>query len=326
MFATAVRLFVCVLAFGSFCTGLSAQENLLGLPAPRDPAKPGAVVLHGGGSITDDVFDRFVELAGGKDARIVLVPSAGYRPLDYDTEEELLADLDSRFRSWVMLPKRGRAKSFQFLYTDEPADAEDAAFVKPLETATGVWFSGGAQSRLNYRFVGEWPEPSRFQRALRQVLVRGGAVGGTSAGMAAMPEIMTMREARAYDTSPAICQAAHGFGLFSRAIVEQHFDGRGGRLERFTSLLRDNDALDALAGRRGAGTHMMGLAVEERTALVAHGPRFEVLGTGSVHVFIKTQAGRSLTWHILEPGDSAQLKRDAINLAELKREEVWLAK
>lgn len=320
---------VAFLIVGGICLTAAAQDNLLGLPAPRDASRPGAVVLHGGGRLTDDVFERFVELAGSKQARILLVPCAGYRHTAYDSQEQFLEAMQSRFSSWVALESRGRVRSFRFLYTDDPADAAAADFVKPLETATGVWFSGGLQERLNYRFVGEFPAQTRFQAALRRVVERGGVVGGTSAGMAALPEIMTMGQDREYDGSPVTAAPAHGLGLLTRAIVEQHFDGRGGRLERFTGLLRDSARLDALAGRRGVGAHMVGLAVEERTALVAQGHRLEVLGTGNAHVFVKSPAGRTVTWHLLEPGDAVQLTRHADNLANisgLKHEELVLSK
>lgn len=326
MFARCLRSVLVVVLFAALARFSLAQDNLLGLPTPRDAARPGAVVLHGGGRVDDDVFDRFVELAGGKEARIVFVPCAGYRRADYDSDAEYLEVLEYRYSSWVDLASNKKVRSFRFLYTDDPEDADKTAFVAPLESATAVWFSGGGQQRLNYRFVGDFPTPTRFQAALRRLLERGGVVGGTSAGMAALPEIMTLSETREYDGSPATIEAAHGLGIFNRAIVEQHFDGRGGRLERFTGLLRDNERLDELAGRKGAGAHMLGIAVEERTALIVRGARLEVLGAGNVHLFIKSQRGRALIWHLLEPGDTAQLKRDAANLAELRREELLLAR
>lgn len=227
--------------------------------------------MHGGGRISEDVFARFVELAGGTEARIVFVPCAGWRVSDFASESEFQQILRARFSSWVDLVDRNRVKSLKFLYTDSPLAANSDRFVKPLESATGVWFSGGDQSRLNYRFVGDFPQQTRFQIALREVLARGGVVGGTSAGTAAQPEIMTLwHEYEDFDV-PATAVAAHGLGLFQGAIVEQHFDARSGRLERFTRLLRDNDRLDRLAGRAAAGIDMIGLAVEEQSALIIQG-------------------------------------------------------
>jgi cyanophycinase len=205
----------------------------------------------------------------------------------------------------------GRVRAFEFLATDDPRDADDPAFVRPLAAATGVWFSGGRQPRLNYRFVGAFPHQTLFQAALREVVARGGVVGGTSAGMAALPQVMTMYQEHESTGGPLGVVAAHGLGVFDGAVVEQHFDSRGGRLERFTGLLRDSPRLDGLSGRRGAGVRMLGLAVEGSTALVVQSNRLETLGAGSAHVFIKSPDDRTITWHTIPTGDRAALERDA---------------
>ena len=317
---------VLLILIGSSAAAELRAQDMLGMPTPLDPQQPGSVVLHGGGAITGDVFNRFVELAGGRNARIVFVPCAGFRREAYATDEEFFGALNSRYSSWPALVRDGRARSFQFLYTDNPADANDADFCKPLETATGVWFSGGWQSRLNYRFVGNFPQQTRFQKVLQNVMERGGVVGGTSAGTAAIPEIMTMWEERETADAPATARAAHGLGLLTKAIVEQHFDGKSGRLERFTGLLRNNTQLDELAGRRGAGEQMIGLAVEERTALVARGNQLQVLGTGSAHVFVKSRLGRTTSWTELTPGETVWLTRTARGATNIAFEEVAIAR
>lgn len=309
-------LSILLLALASAAT---ADDNPFGLPVPTQ-GRAGAIVLHGGGELTDDVFERFIELAGGKEARIILVPSAGYRHSDYENEQQFLRVMRDRFSGWVHLASSGNISSFDFLYTDDPDDADAAAFVKPLETATGVWFCGGLQPRLNYRFVGQFPEQTRFQIALREIVARGGVVGGTSAGMAALPEIMTMYQNRQYDQAPVKAVAAHGLGLIRGAIVEQHFDGKGGRMERFTGLLRDSSQLDTLSGRQGSGIKMLGLAVEEKTGLVLQSNRMETIGEASAHVFVKTGGGRTVVWHELPAGESARLDRDASGTMVLRRE------
>jgi cyanophycinase len=309
------------MCFGGAIAGAAAADNILGLPTPRDSRHPGAVLLHGGGRMTDDVFARFVELAGGRQARIVLVPSAGNRASDYDNPDAFLEVMKSRYAAWASLASHGRIQSFQFLYSDDDKDADDPGFVQPLESATGVWFSGGRQSRLNYRFVGRFPQKTRFQTALAQVVERGGVVGGSSAGMAALPEIITLWQDKASETAPAIAVTAHGFGLLTGAIVDQHFDARGGRLERFTGLLRNAPLLDTLSGRKGIGVRMLGLAAEEGTALVVQGDRLQVLGAGSVHVFVKSEPnGHTIVWHELFPGDQAQLTADSSGVPVLRRE------
>lgn len=305
-----LRLTALLAVIGGASGGERAEDAILGLPTPRDPDRPGAVMLHGGGRFTSEAFARFVELAGAKQARIVVVPSAGYRRSDFTSDREFIAALHRRFGSWVRLATTGAVQSVEFLSTDDPSAADEVAFVRPLQSATGVWFGGGAQSRLNYRYVGEFPRRTRFQAALREVVARGGIVGGTSAGMAALPEIMAMYQGRDRPDGPLSVVAAHGLGLFDGAIVEQHFDGRSGRLERFTGLLRDSDRLDRLAGRRGTGARMIGLAVEGSTAVILRADHLETLGLGNSHVFVKSPGDRSITWRVLKAGESAALRRD----------------
>ena len=162
------RILPLVWVLAGLLTGAAVgADNPIGLPVAAASGHPGAVVLHGGGELSDDVFERFITLAGGKEARIILVPSAGYRHSDYENEQQFLRVMHERFSGWVRLASTGHIRSFAFLYTDDPTDADAAAFVRPLETATGVWFCGGLQPRLNYRFVGEFPEKTRFQLAAR---------------------------------------------------------------------------------------------------------------------------------------------------------------
>ncbi|MCE3015307.1 MAG: cyanophycinase [Pirellula sp.] len=286
-----------------------AADNVLMLPEAKSPKNPPSIVLHGGGVITEDVFEKFIELAGGKDAKIVFVPSAGYRQQEYDSEEAFLEDISDRYGAWTYLERSGQIKSFQFLYTDEPDDSDNEDFVRPLLNATGVWFSGGAQTRLNYRYIAAFPEQTLFQKALIDILERGGVVGGTSAGMAALPEIMTLWQEDDDDGRPASAVAAHGFGLMRGAIVEQHFDTVGGRLERFAGLLRDTKRLNRLAGRTDAGETMIGLAIEESTALIIEGDSLKTMGLGNSHVFIREPELRTLEWYELSSDESAKLRR-----------------
>jgi cyanophycinase-like exopeptidase len=105
--------------------------------------------------------------------------------------------------------------------------------------------------------------------------------------------------------------------LFDGAIVEQHFDVRSGRRERFTGRLRDPSRLDRLAGRPGKGRRMLGLAVEAGTGLVVQADRLDTVGAGSAHVFIKSLDQQAITWHTLSSGDKAMLQRNGRGKVEL---------
>ena len=136
---------------------------------------------------------------------------------------------------------------------------------------------------------------------------------------------MTLWSEREHDEAPANAIAAHGLGLMTGAIVEQHFESRGGRLERFLGLFRDSNRLDNLSGRRGTGNHMIGLAIEEPAALIVQGNHLQTLGNGSAHIFLKSAGGRSIVWHELGPRDSAVLKKGEATPTHLIREETALA-
>ncbi len=280
--------------------------------------RPGAVLLHGGGRITDDAFDRFVDLAGGKEARIVFVPSAGYRESDYESEAEFLEEISDRYSGWLSLERHGHIASFRFLYTDDPEDADDEEFVSAIESATGVWFSGGYQGRLNYRFVGEFPGTTLFQDALRGVLERGGIIGGTSAGMAALPEIMTLWQDQEDDLSPAAVVAAHGLGIFR---------GPSSNSTSIPSVVGSNDSpvcsryrstRSTLWSSRRRVAHG-GASRRRRGGLVDSGRSIGVAWSGFIAVFLRAKEWRALTWYELKSGELAKLLLDEDRHPSLSR-------
>ena len=288
-----------------------AADNLnpFHLPAPAKSGAVGTVVLHGGGSLSDEIFAKFIELAGGKNARIVLIPSGTYVQgrkdgIEFDeSNQAFLSRISRRYGSWVDLPKEGRVEAFRFLCTDNQEDADDPRFVAALKDATGVWIPAAYQGKLDWRFAPHYPEKtSLFQKALRDVLARGGVVGGLGGGMAALPEVMIMGDS-GQDAGPAEATVRYGLTLFNGAVVEQNFDARGGRLERFTGLLKDSAALDRRLSWPAAGRSTIGLAVEPETALLLQDNALKVVGAGRAHVFLKSNGDRTITWRIVAPQD-----------------------
>ena len=209
-------------------------------------------------------------------------------------------------------PKTDGFAAFNCCFTEDPEDADDENFVRPADDRDRclVLRRVSAAAQLSLRGGVSTPHPVSGSLG-----GSGGArlawSGGTSAGMAAMPEIMTLYQYRQTSNSPATVVAGHGFGLMTGAIVEQHFDGKGGRVERFAGMLRNESLLDELSGRPGTGQRMMGLAVEEKTALVVQGNRLEVVGAGHCHVFAKRNNGRTLVWSKLDAGDRVTVDREA---------------
>ena len=209
------------------------------------------------------------------------------------------------------LREQGQLASIDFLTTATRADGDNEEFVLPLTKANAVWFSGGDQSELARLFVNS-ESPTRFQQEVIAVVARGGVVGGTSAGTAVMAKVMTV-PGRESGEEPADPQISCGLGVLKNVILEQHYKGggRGGRLERFTSLLlaqnpETHQKLRKLLEADGTKFgDMIGLAIEERTALLLQENRLRVFGKGHAHVFLKSADQRTITWHELEPSDSA---------------------
>jgi cyanophycinase len=141
------------------------------------------------------------------------------------------------------------------------ADSDEA--IAALTGATGVFFSGGDQCRLQ-ALVG-----SRINDQLRERLAAGLVVAGTSAGATALGRTMILGGNGA-EVSAATVRTAPGLGLIPRMLIDMHF-GERGRLPRLLSAVTlDPDRL--------------GVGIDEDTAILAVQDTFEVLGTGVVTV------------------------------------------
>ncbi|HEV2243443.1 MAG TPA: cyanophycinase [Streptosporangiaceae bacterium] len=236
---------------------------------------PGRLLIIGGAEDRcrgAGLLERFVALCGGDLARIVLVTTATGRP------DQVHADYDRAFRSLgadrtTELRLRGRSD----------ADGEDAA--KLLEDATGVFFSGGDQSRLR-TLVG-----SRANDILRDRLSAsdGLVIAGTSAGATAMGRTMILG-GEGPDVSAAAVRTGPGLGLIPRMLIDMHF-GERDRLPRLLSAV----ALDP---------DQLGVGIDEKTGILVERSRFEVLGNGVTTV---VDAKHATVVHAAGDGDPITL-------------------
>jgi cyanophycinase len=218
-----------------------------------DGATPGRLLIIGGAEdrcCGAGLLERFVELAGGDNARIVLVTTAAGVP------DQVHADYERVFRKLGVEDIRELR-----LHGRGDADGDEAATV--LASASGVFLSGGDQSRLR-TLVG-----SRFNDTLEQRLADGLVVAGTSAGATAMGRTMILG-GNGYDVAPATVRTGPGLGLLPRALIDMHV-GERGRLPRLLSAV----ALDP---------DHLGLGLDENTGILVQASGFEVLGSGAVTV------------------------------------------
>lgn len=246
-----------------------AQENVLGLPEPAMLTR-GSLVLAGGGRTTAQIRAEFLRLAGGPQAHVVLIPSA--------CSYESLTSMKDYFQVW----QQCAVASLDYLDASSREQADTEEFVRPLQEATGVWMPGGYQGRLADLYAG-----TRVETALRQILERGGVVGGTSAGAAVVSRLMILQG------SSCELLTGRGFGLLERAVVDQHFSQR----DRHARLLR---VLDEHPG-------LVGLGVDEDTALVVQTNRLRVVGESHVTVCIPAEASQAMLLYRLRAGDEVEL-------------------
>jgi len=247
------------LLLGACACPLQAQFD----PAAAVPVERlgGALLLHGGGGINAEVRTRFMELAGGAEARIVVIPTAD--PDDPLDDDHLGIWRDFGPRSLVRLHATARE------------EAVAPSFVDPLREATAVWISGGRQSRLAQTY-GDSP----VERAVIEVVRRGGIVGGSSAGAAISSRVMLVRG-----------ELRQGFDLLPGAIVDQHFLARN----------RQGRLMEALVTARDR----FGVGIDENTALLLRGRRLEVIGESTVTVCLPPTSSRAAFTRELKPGDFA---------------------
>ncbi|MDX1928783.1 MAG: cyanophycinase [Pirellulaceae bacterium] len=210
----------------------------------------GSLVIGGGGGMPEEVWKRFVELAGGKNARIVILPTAVEDPKAEPAFEERVLKLAG-------------AGQVVTLAQHQRSEVEDEAFLAELDQATGVWFGGGRQ----WRFVDAyWGTPA--WEKLIAVCKRGGVIGGSSAGATIQGDLL-VRGAPAGNHIMIADGYRRGLGLLPGVAIDQHFSQRN-RFRELEGCLADFPAI-------------CGIGIDEQTALVVASPdQCSVIGTGSV--------------------------------------------
>jgi cyanophycinase len=234
----------------------AAANRAAAVPFP--PAKPlepvvpkGTLVIVGGGGATPEIWERFIKASGGPDALICVIPTAmeDRDILKGDPAEERLL-------------KKFGAKNVKTLHTRDPKKADEPAFSEVLTKAGGVWFGGGRQWRFVDAYAGTLTE-KRFH----EVLARGGAIGGSSAGASIQSEYMP----RGHPLGNTV-MAAEGYekGLcfLPGCAVDQHFFARK-RTTDMTGLMKKYP-------------QYLGIGIDESTAIVVTGSIAEVIGKTKV--------------------------------------------
>jgi cyanophycinase len=234
------------------------------------PARPPAGVDRGyivpiGGAenkINDpEILGRFVEICGGAEARIAVIPTA--------------SELEDTGPHYERVFRELGVAAAEVLPIVQRADCDESSYRRAIEEADGVFLTGGNQLRLSTTLGG-----TGVARLIRRRSAAGMHVGGTSAGAAFLPEHMIAGGYEGSTPSPDMVTLAPGLGLTNHLIVDQHF--------------RQRDRLGRLLTALAYNPFAVGLGLDEDTAaFVAPDDTLEVVGSGGITVVDPSQIAYS---------------------------------
>jgi cyanophycinase len=219
----------------------------------------GNLIAVGGGesgTITDDslkIIEKFLELSGGSSkARIIVMTVATDKP----------EDAEKRYREVF---ERLKFKKFEFLNIADRSESFDESILEKIKSATGLYFTGGNQLHVT-ALTGGTP----LHQLILDKFNKGMTIGGTSAG-AMMMSSSTLLSGSA-DMAPGLksVEVTPGMDLLDRSIIDTHFSQRG-RHGRLLSSVAHNP-------------QVLGIGIDERTAMIVQDGKFEVIGEGAVTV------------------------------------------
>ena len=197
------------------------------MPSPTiEGTQRGYIIPIGGGEEkfeNPEILRKFVELSGGKDAVITVIPTASQ-----------LDDTGSRYQK--IFEEIGVKKTYSLPIT-ERTDAQKPEYVKTLEKSTGIFITGGNQLRLS-TILGGTP----IAQTIRQLNAQGVNYAGTSAGAAIVSQHMIIGGSTGIVPTEDGVNLSPGMGLVNTIVVDQHFNERN-RLARLLSAVSYNPFL-----------------------------------------------------------------------------------
>ncbi|MFT4032966.1 MAG: cyanophycinase [Siphonobacter sp.] len=219
----------------------------------RHGPEKGSLIIIGGGTVGPEIWAKFVELAGGKDkAKIVVVTAAA---------GDSVALSPTHVES---IKKQCGIANVTLLHTKSLAEANSEKFIAPLKQATGVYFIGGRQWRLADSYLN-----TLTHQAFQEVLNRGGVIAGSSAGASIQGSFLWRGDTKGAHI--LVGDHTQGLGFLKNSAIDQH-------------LLKRNRQFDLIDFIRKS-PDLIGIGLDESTAIVVQQDEFQVLGKSFVAVY-----------------------------------------
>lgn len=220
-------------------------------PQPRY----GQLIIIGGAEDKKNdckVLREFIRQSGGRQAHIVVMTVATDLPGEVGTDYQ---DVFERLG----------VEEVRIVGTVSREEADHPETLAAVQWATGIYFTGGDQARIT-RYL----KDTEFDRLIHQCHAQGLVIGGTSAGAAMMPDMMIVKGDSETNPRVEVVEMDQGMGFLPGVVLDQHFAQRG-RLGRLLSALAQEPVV-------------LGLGIDENTAIVVNGDVFEVIGEGAVTI------------------------------------------
>ncbi|MDB5112744.1 MAG: peptidase dipeptidase [Mucilaginibacter sp.] len=249
-----MKIYLYLLSFICCSTCLFAQSPMQNnSPTRHGPEKGTLLIIGGNVGSTASVWNKFTELAGGRDkARIVVVTTGAGDSALYDQK-----DVET-------VKKQTGIKNVTLLHTNDLKEANSEKFIAPLKQATGVYFVGGRQWHIANSYLN-----TLTQQAFWDVLNRGGVIAGSSAGATIQGSFLWRGDTRGAQV--LIGDHTQGFGFLKNSVIDQH-------------VLKRNRQFDLIEIIKQS-PNLIGIGLDEATAIMVHSDTLEVVGKSYVGIY-----------------------------------------
>jgi cyanophycinase len=250
-----MKIYTWILIFTSFSYCAKGQSSpMQNSSATRHGPENGTLIIIGGNvGSTASIWAKFTELAGGKDKAKIVVITAGAG----DAAKNDQKDVET-------VKKETGIKNVVMLHTSDLKEANSEKFIAPLKDATGVYFVGGRQWYIANSYLN-----TLTHQAFWDVLNRGGVIAGSSAGATIQGSFLWRGDTRGAQI--LIGDHTQGLGFLKNAVIDQHVLKRN----------RQFDLIDMIKH----SPNLIGIGLDEATAIVVHRDTMEVIGKSYVGVY-----------------------------------------
>jgi len=246
-------------------------------PSNNNHADRGYIIPIGGAEEkfhNPEILDRFIDICGGKEARIGIIPTA--------------SELEDTGRNYEKLFRQIGVKHAMVLPFESREDCDNEEYLEYIEKSDGVFLTGGNQLRLSTTLGG-----TATAQLIRRRNAAGMHVAGTSAGAAFVPEHMIAGGLEGSTPTPDMVTMAPGLGLTNKFIIDQHF--------------RERDRLGRLLTALAYNPFAVGMGLDEDTgAFISPDDSVEVVGSGGITIIDPSELSYS-SMHKARRGEPVSL-------------------